>query len=290
MNHSHLLTEQLKGGIFSALVVDDDPDIVSGLKDILEDSGYTVETAACAAQARDLLRQNTFSIMVSDYSLPDDNAIHLSRDAKKLQPSLGLILMTGHDPRHIREKLNSVDMEFMRKPVDVSMLLGALERAIQRQCDALKISRPKTVAPWVENIPLPMPVTGRVALPNYPMAKRKRTIPMAWAATALIGFGTGWISRTAILSRPGNTPMNSNTQPGPAMVWLPAGTATITDAKIVPPAQAPTPVVEVKVVALKIPQDHLSQLADEDPAVRIKAAKILLKSSPHDAMALKTLL
>ena len=83
------------------LVVDDDPDILSGMKDILEDSGFAVETAACASEARKLLNQNIFSVLVSDYSLPDDNGINLSREAKGLQPNLGMILMTGHDPRHI---------------------------------------------------------------------------------------------------------------------------------------------------------------------------------------------
>src|SRR5207302_9228827 len=141
MDHSPILTKQLETGIFSVLVVDDDPDIVSGMKDILEDSGYTVVTAAGAAEARERLREKTFSVMVSDYSLPDDNGIQLSRDAKKLQPSLGLILMTGHDPRHMREKLQPGEMEFMRKPIEVAVLLEALERAVQVPSDTLKKSR-----------------------------------------------------------------------------------------------------------------------------------------------------
>jgi len=294
MNHSHLLTEQLQWGVSSVLVVDDDPDIISGMKDILEDSGYTVATAACAAEARELLHQNAFNVMVSDYSLPDDNGIRLSRDAKNLQPSLGLILMTGHDPSQILEKLDASVIKLMRKPVEVSVLLGAVETAIQHQCEILKITRKKPApaqvaasAPYGQPLPPTdfgapamveemKPETAPETLPDFPMAKRAWTTPLAWAATALIGFGIGWWSRTAVLSRPGNTPVNSKIQPGPAMVRLPARKVTIADAKIVSPARAPR---------------HLqSTLADADPAVRIKAAKTLLKSNPHHDMALKTLL
>ena len=87
----------------------------------VRESRYYLQMAG--AEARERLRQSKFSILVSDYSLPDANGIQLSRDAKKLQPSLGLILMTGHDPRHMREKLQPGEMEFMRKPIEVAVLL-----------------------------------------------------------------------------------------------------------------------------------------------------------------------
>jgi HEAT repeat protein len=99
---------------------------------------------------------------------------------------------------------------------------------------------------------------------------------MAWAATALIGFGIGWMSRATIPLRPEMTPVKSVVQPDRAISLLPAGIATFVDPKIAPPIQVSSP--------------HRSRLADENPAFRITAAKTLLKANPHHAKALKTLL
>ena len=300
MGHSHSLIDQLERGFFSVLVVDDDPDIVSGMKDILENSGYAAETASCASEARKLLRQRTFSLLVCDYSLPDDNGIHLSREAKKLQPDLGLILMTGHDPQVIRKKLNSIDIELMRKPVEVSALLDVLERTLQHQCETLKITRKKPTAVAVEEMPprSPEPIhiqfasfkpnttfNGDVALPDYPAAKRKRKVSLAWAATAILGFGIGWLSRPATPTAAENPVESPIFLPDLLHPMRPSGTDAL-----IGPVQPAAVLLAGKVEAKKEPQEHKPRLSDSDPAVRISAAKALLKSNPHNARALKTLL
>src|SRR4051812_13122744 len=108
------------------LIVDDDPNILSGLGDILEDCGYEVKGAFDAEEAWKLLGQYPFRVMITDYSLPDDNGIDLARRAKKQYPHLGLILMTGHDPEYITQKIDPQIMQFFRKPVDVPILLEAI--------------------------------------------------------------------------------------------------------------------------------------------------------------------
>ncbi len=67
---TELLVANLQAGVVRVLVIDDDLDICTGLKDILQDAGYHVETANFGAtEGFDHLdHRQTFSILVVDYS------------------------------------------------------------------------------------------------------------------------------------------------------------------------------------------------------------------------------
>jgi len=138
------LIDQLQAGIPAILILDDDLNISSGLKDILEEYGYAVDIANYGAEALALLDRKTFSTLITDYCLPDDNGVNISRQAKEKNPFLGLIMMTGHDRKQIKEKMDENEVLFLRKPIPVPVLLESLERTLQRQCEALGITRGNT--------------------------------------------------------------------------------------------------------------------------------------------------
>mgnify|MGYP001451882676 CR=1 FL=1 len=59
------------------LIVDDDPAIRFGLRDFLETRGYRVEEAATAAEAEQTFRAASPDVVVTDYRLPDGDALQL---------------------------------------------------------------------------------------------------------------------------------------------------------------------------------------------------------------------
>ena len=138
------LIANLKAGVVRVLVIDDDPDICAGLKDILQDAGYHVETASCAADGREYFDQQTYSILVLDYSLPDANGIEIARMVRAQYPWVQIILMTGHDLVEISKYHENSPLlgAFLRKPIDVQTILSVVEQMLHRQCD----TPPQTVS------------------------------------------------------------------------------------------------------------------------------------------------
>jgi len=134
------LIKQLKAGSPSVLLIDDDLHITQGLKDILEDSGYGVEIAHSGEEAERVLADHSFSVLVIDYSLPDTNGIELARKLLALHPRLQVILMTGHDRFDMQpHDMSTLFTAFLRKPVEIQAVTGAIEHAVRAQCERLNL-------------------------------------------------------------------------------------------------------------------------------------------------------
>ncbi|MCX7557656.1 sigma-54 dependent transcriptional regulator [Xanthomonadaceae bacterium JHOS43] len=117
------------------LIIDDEPDIRSGLTDILEDEGYRVESAADAGQARGQLAEATFDAVLLDIWMPGTDGIALLREwvaAGELpQP---VIMMSGHGTVETAVEATRLGAyDFIEKPIALAKLLITLERALEAQ-------------------------------------------------------------------------------------------------------------------------------------------------------------
>ena len=65
------------------LVVDDEPQIVRGLKIILRTAGYTVEAAETKAEALAVLAARPPDALVLDLVLPDGRGVELCEDIRR---------------------------------------------------------------------------------------------------------------------------------------------------------------------------------------------------------------
>lgn len=71
------------------LVVDDEPEIVAVLSEILTGNGYQVDSAEDAAGALDQVRENIFDGAILDFNLPDMNGVMLHRQIRQMDEELG---------------------------------------------------------------------------------------------------------------------------------------------------------------------------------------------------------
>ncbi|HPA02262.1 MAG TPA: sigma-54 dependent transcriptional regulator [Chiayiivirga sp.] len=115
------------------LVIDDEPDIRSGLTDILEDEGYRVSAAADAAQARARLAEAAFDTVLLDIWMPGTDGLALLRewvDAGELaQP---VIMMSGHGTVETAVEATRLGAyDFIEKPIALAKLLITIERALE---------------------------------------------------------------------------------------------------------------------------------------------------------------
>ncbi len=79
------------------LLVDDEELVRTGTADMLSDVGYDVVEATSGADALRLLRDGTEpDLLVTDYLMPGMNGVELIEEARKLEPDLKVMLITGY--------------------------------------------------------------------------------------------------------------------------------------------------------------------------------------------------
>lgn len=127
------------------LVVDDEPDIRTTVKEILEDEGYQVLVAENAAKARDLRRTARPDVVLLDIWMPDLDGISLLREwSSSGALTCPVIMMSGHGTVETAVEATRLGAyDFVEKPISLAKLLLTIERArensrLKRENDGLR--------------------------------------------------------------------------------------------------------------------------------------------------------
>ncbi|HZK13484.1 MAG TPA: response regulator, partial [Desulfobaccales bacterium] len=80
----------------SILVVDDDPALLTSLKEILEAEGYGVTTAADGESGLRCLKEQAFDLVLSDLALPGLDGMALLKYLGQEAPACPCIIITGY--------------------------------------------------------------------------------------------------------------------------------------------------------------------------------------------------
>ena len=115
------------------LVVDDEPDIRTLVKEILEDEGFTVETAENAEKADKI--KNIFSpdLVLLDIWMPKKDGITLLKEWKDSgQLSMPVIMMSGHGTVETAVEATKIGAyDFIEKPIPLAKLILTVKHAIE---------------------------------------------------------------------------------------------------------------------------------------------------------------
>ncbi len=109
-----------------ALAVDDDPNFLSALAELIEGQGFTTNTACNLRDARAQVSHRTPDVALIDLYLPDGSGIDLLKD---LEPgaSTEVVLMTGHaDVESAVQALRLGASDYLTKPLDIGRLKSIL--------------------------------------------------------------------------------------------------------------------------------------------------------------------
>ena len=89
-------SEQVKMTKYRILLVDDEPNVLKALQRIFRQENYYIATANNGQEAMEMLRTETFQLMISDYMMPVMNGAELLKRAKAIRPEMIRIMLTGH--------------------------------------------------------------------------------------------------------------------------------------------------------------------------------------------------
>ena len=120
----------LKKEKMKVLLVDDEREFVESLSERLELRNLEADVAYDGEQALNALKEGKHDMMVLDLRMPGIDGIEVLRQAKKRNPDVQVVVLTGHGTdkdEAMAKKLGAV--AYLRKPVDIDRLVGALQNA-----------------------------------------------------------------------------------------------------------------------------------------------------------------
>ncbi|MEE8286492.1 MAG: sigma-54 dependent transcriptional regulator [Gammaproteobacteria bacterium] len=115
------------------LIVDDEADICSLVKEILEDEGYEVSTAENAEQARAARRARRPDLILLDIWMPDTDGISLLKEwANNSGENTPVIMMSGHGTVETAVEATRLGAyDFLEKPLSTAKLLLTVKNALE---------------------------------------------------------------------------------------------------------------------------------------------------------------
>ncbi len=115
------------------LVVDDEPQILRGLRVILSNAGYRVQTVETKAEALDALAVRPADAMVLDLVLPDGTGVEVCREVRRWSDLPIVVLSAVGDEREKVRALDAGADDYVTKPFGVDELLARLRAVMRRR-------------------------------------------------------------------------------------------------------------------------------------------------------------
>ncbi len=122
------------------LVVDDEPNLLDFLVDILSEQGYAVEGCPSGSTALAAMKKTEFHLALVDFQLGDTTGLALARELRQIDPDINIILMTAHASLDMAVKAIQADVyDYLIKPVDTHHLKRSMSKALEKRRLALEI-------------------------------------------------------------------------------------------------------------------------------------------------------
>ena len=119
------------------LVVDDNPDIVMVMRELLISLGYEVVTVTSAEQATAEIDRNTPDLILSDVIMPGRSGLQLVEELRLQRKELKVLLMTGHTEREILSAAEArSNVSVLLKPFSTVSLMRHL-RELERDFNSI---------------------------------------------------------------------------------------------------------------------------------------------------------
>ncbi len=115
------------------LIAEDERPLRALLFEELQESGREIRLAANGLEALDLLKEEKFDLLITDIKMPGMSGIELLKEAKRLQPHLLVIIITGYATLESAiEALKEGAYDYIRKPFSLEELKVSVDNACAR--------------------------------------------------------------------------------------------------------------------------------------------------------------
>jgi len=114
------------------LIAEDDAFFRDSMERLLESSGYETRSCFCGKEAMTWLGKEPFDILITDFRMPGMDGLELIDQARNVDPTMAVILVTGIPPEDLGDRLKKSRVNgFLSKPLDWQNLILLLESLVQ---------------------------------------------------------------------------------------------------------------------------------------------------------------
>ena len=118
----------------SVLIIDDEEDILSSCKAVLEDEDYDVETAKDYDEAIKIFESKKIDLVFLDVWLPNVDGLDILSNIKEKYPDTTVIMMSGHAGVETAVRATKMGAyDFLEKPISISKLLSSCDEVLNKK-------------------------------------------------------------------------------------------------------------------------------------------------------------
>lgn len=131
----------------SVLVVDDEPDLRTLYEITLQRCGYQVQSAGDLEQARALLQQQHFAVLVTDMRLPDGQGLELIEWLQgNGRSERGIVVTAYGSADNAVRALKAGAFDYLTKPVNLDQFRKVVAQAVQAESTAVAAENAESAA------------------------------------------------------------------------------------------------------------------------------------------------
>jgi DNA-binding NtrC family response regulator len=136
------------------LVVDDEADIRHLVKEILQEEGYSVATAASAKEARQQQSTKSPDLVLLDIWMPEVDGISLLKEwAQTGKLKMPVVMMSGHGTVETAVEATRLGaFDFIEKPLSMAKLISTVKNALKNTSSKTKQTIHSLIPPLIEPI------------------------------------------------------------------------------------------------------------------------------------------
>jgi two-component system response regulator MprA len=119
--------------VSKVLVVDDDPKLLQFLQDEFSQQGLACSSANCGGDALLKLRQESFDLVVLDWTLPDFDGTEICRRLRSSGDTTPVLMLTAHDD--LDDRVQALDLgvdDYITKPFELKELHARVRARLRR--------------------------------------------------------------------------------------------------------------------------------------------------------------
>ncbi len=130
----NMIEKSRKGALLA--VVDDDPNIVKTMKNVLERKGFSITTAPTGEEAIALAKDRPRDIFFIDMKLPVLNGLETYMEIRKVNPEAVVVMMTAYQQEMdelVRQALEKGAYSCIYKPFDMDEVIRIVEEVSKKK-------------------------------------------------------------------------------------------------------------------------------------------------------------
>jgi two-component system NtrC family response regulator len=116
------------------MMIEDDREMRSLLKDFLEEEGFATDSASNGVDALQMLSKDHFDLVITDIRMPGLTGLDILPRIRRLKPEIPIIVMTAYGSDDVRRRsLERGATIYLEKPIHLSKLRAVIREMVLRK-------------------------------------------------------------------------------------------------------------------------------------------------------------